>query len=77
MLVANHLWEHHLDCQRSAALGLIRDCHRCVITRFFDRKQALERMKADGDDARDDDGQLLTETTFDSLEVAQTDPAMR
>ena len=53
---------------------LIRDHHRCVVSRNFDRKQALQRIKAAGDDARDDDGQLLRTTTFDSLEVAHILP---
>lgn len=53
---------------------LTRDHHRCVVSRNFDRKQALKRIKAAGDNARDDDGQLLSTTTFDSLEVAHILP---
>ncbi|KAM3548482.1 hypothetical protein ARSEF4850_009385 [Beauveria asiatica] len=53
---------------------LIRDRHRCVISHSFDRRKALERIKQSGDEARDDDGQLLTGQTFDSLEVAHILP---
>ncbi|CAG9986480.1 unnamed protein product [Clonostachys byssicola] len=35
---------------------LIRDRHRCVISRKFDLGEADKRMERDGDDARDDDG---------------------
>jgi hypothetical protein len=38
---------------------LIRDRHRCVISHKFDIREGKERAKRDGDDAKDDDGQLL------------------
>merc|ERR1712000_206784 len=53
---------------------LIRDRHRCVISRSFDRKVAVERINKSADEARDDDGQLLLGQTFDSLEVAHILP---
>ncbi|KAJ8122692.1 hypothetical protein ONZ43_g1170 [Nemania bipapillata] len=40
---------------------LIRDHHRCVISRKFDLKEAADRMRRDGNDALDDDGGLLRE----------------
>ncbi|TWU70998.1 hypothetical protein ED733_001350 [Metarhizium rileyi] len=49
---------------------LLRDKHRCVISRSFDRRKAVERMREFGDEAQDDDGQPLTGESFDSLEVA-------
>ncbi|RTE75361.1 hypothetical protein BHE90_010184 [Fusarium euwallaceae] len=52
---------------------LIRDRHRCVISRAFDQNQAIERMR-DCDDALDDDGQSLAGESFDSLEVAHILP---
>ncbi|KAI0527764.1 hypothetical protein F5B22DRAFT_3173 [Xylaria bambusicola] len=54
---------------------LIRDRHRCVITRCFDHKEARNRMQQNGDDARDDNGVLLLEdTVIDELEVAHILP---
>jgi hypothetical protein len=38
---------------------LIRDHHRCVISHKFDIREGEKRAKRDGDNARDDDGQLL------------------
>ncbi|KAH6641631.1 hypothetical protein F5144DRAFT_140885 [Chaetomium tenue] len=35
---------------------LIRDRHRCVVTRKFDSDEAETRLKRDGESARDDDG---------------------
>jgi HNH endonuclease len=57
------------DCLR-------RDHHRCVITRSFDTREALERIKREGDSAADDDGQLLKDETERSeyLEVAHILP---
>jgi hypothetical protein len=34
-----------------------------VITRSFDTREALERIKREGDSAADDDGQLLKDET--------------
>lgn len=53
---------------------LIRDRHRCVISRSFDRNLAIKRIKKSGDEARDNDQQLLAGQTFDSLEVAHILP---
>ncbi|KAI1375352.1 hypothetical protein F4677DRAFT_454958 [Hypoxylon crocopeplum] len=49
---------------------LIRDRYRCVITRKFDRQEARSRFNRDGDNARDDNGILFKETSFEGLEVA-------
>ncbi|KAL7793095.1 hypothetical protein V8C37DRAFT_112446 [Trichoderma ceciliae] len=38
---------------------LIRDRHRCVISRRFDQTQAVNRMQASPNDARDDDNNIL------------------
>ncbi|PHH73972.1 hypothetical protein CDD83_4640 [Cordyceps sp. RAO-2017] len=55
---------------------LVRDRHRCVVSRRFDQAQALRRFESDGDNAQDDDGNLLKEETrpFDALEVAHILP---
>ncbi|RYO84436.1 hypothetical protein DL766_008527 [Monosporascus sp. MC13-8B] len=55
---------------------LARDRHRCVVSRKFDQIEAATRFERDGDDARDDDGTLLTEDSmaFDILEVAHILP---
>ncbi|KAI0420365.1 hypothetical protein F5X98DRAFT_331917 [Xylaria grammica] len=55
---------------------LVRDRHRCVITRKFDHKEAASRTRKDGIDARDDDGSLLREnkSSVDVLEVAHILP---
>ncbi|OOF99307.1 hypothetical protein ASPCADRAFT_39628, partial [Aspergillus carbonarius ITEM 5010] len=56
---------------------LIRDYHRCVISRKFDRREAERRLKQDGEDCRDDDGNLLRNETsdrFQFLEVAHILP---
>lgn len=55
---------------------LIRDRHRCVVSRKFDQVEAAVRFQKDGDGARDDDGILLFEDPqpFDALEVAHILP---
>ncbi|KAK0734182.1 hypothetical protein B0T26DRAFT_736936 [Lasiosphaeria miniovina] len=54
---------------------LIRDRRRCVVSRRFDIVEAIERIKADGDDARYDDGLPLNNVSpFDRLEVAHILP---
>ncbi|GAP85094.1 hypothetical protein SAMD00023353_2200230 [Rosellinia necatrix] len=40
---------------------LVRDRHRCVISRKFDLHEAAARARRDGDDALDNDGNLLRE----------------
>ena len=66
--------------QRVAALRedcLIRDRHRCVISRKFDDAEAGKRVGHEGDDnAKDDDGHLLRYEagTFSPLEVAHIIP---
>nr|KMM67747.1 hypothetical protein CPAG_04080 [Coccidioides posadasii RMSCC 3488] len=55
---------------------LIRDHHRCVITHRFDRKEAQRRIKQDGIESKDDDGELLRNEPddFEYLEVAHILP---
>lgn len=55
---------------------LIRDRHRCIVTRNFDRNEAIRRYTSDSDNARDDDGNLLLEQprAFEPLEVAHILP---
>lgn len=66
--------------QRVAALRedcLIRDHHRCVISRKFDYAEAGKRVGLEGDDrAKDDDGHFLKDEagTFAPLEVAHIIP---
>lgn len=47
-----------------------------MISRKFDQKQAIERLKKFGRNAKDDDGNPLADEdeTFDSLEVAHILP---
>ena len=65
--------------QRLATLrrdSLIRDRHRCVISRSFDFDEATERVRHDREEARDDDGNLLKDENgaFAALEVAHIIP---
>ncbi|EXJ78369.1 hypothetical protein A1O3_09530 [Capronia epimyces CBS 606.96] len=66
--------------QRLASLRrdcLIRDHHRCVISRIFDFNEAVQRAKRDGDDnAQDDEGNPLRWESgiYTSLEVAHIIP---
>ncbi|KAI1768657.1 hypothetical protein GGR53DRAFT_346453 [Hypoxylon sp. FL1150] len=53
---------------------LVRDRHRCVISRKFDRNEAISRYSRNGDNAQDDDGILLSGNSFDVLEVAHIFP---
>lgn len=54
---------------------LIRDRHRCVISRKFDAVEAVSRYKKYGHDARDDDAKLLRDTNaVESIEVAHILP---
>lgn len=55
---------------------LIRDRHRCVISRAFDQNEMVSRSESYDDDARDDDGVLLKDDTkrFEALEVAHILP---
>lgn len=55
---------------------LIRDRHRCVITRKFDLSEALNRDKHEGANAKDDDDHLLHMETDDpvTLQVAHILP---
>lgn len=64
----------HISALRGACL--VRDRHRCVISRRFDFDEALKRIESYGDDARDDDGVLLSEDTnpMNALEVAHILP---
>lgn len=57
------------------ALCLVRDRHRCVISRGFDSQQEEKRTNQHGLDARDDDGKpLKNEDIFNDLEVAHILP---
>ena len=66
--------------QRLASLRrdcLIRDRHRCVISRSFDRDEARRRVAQDGTQgAKDDEGIPLRDegNTFATLEVAHIIP---
>jgi hypothetical protein len=66
--------------QRVAALRedcLIRDHHRCVISRKFDYAEARKRVGREGNDkAKDEDGHFLKDEagTFAPLEVAHIIP---
>lgn len=55
---------------------LLRDRHRCVVTRKFDIRAAEDRLAKDGTDPKDDDGgSLLPESdTMAFLEVAHIIP---
>ncbi|KAK9561939.1 hypothetical protein V6Z79_010295 [Aspergillus fumigatus] len=56
---------------------LVRDHHRCVISRKFDRREAEKRFEQDGEDCKDDDGKLLRDESndrFQFLEVAHILP---
>ncbi|KAF7116757.1 hypothetical protein CNMCM5793_005314 [Aspergillus hiratsukae] len=55
---------------------LVRDRHRCVITRKFDAAEAEKRFERDDDNAKDDDGNTLgsEDETFATLEVAHIIP---
>ncbi|KIH86383.1 hypothetical protein SPBR_08438 [Sporothrix brasiliensis 5110] len=56
---------------------LVRDRHRCVITRHFSSDEYEARFKLDGNDASDDDGILFSEQTpgqLAPLEVAHILP---
>ncbi|KAL8364626.1 hypothetical protein RB595_003762 [Gaeumannomyces hyphopodioides] len=54
---------------------LVRDRHRCVISRKFDKAEALKRSKhAQGGDALDDDGVPLEPDNLMFLEIAHTLP---
>ncbi|KAI1660597.1 hypothetical protein F4813DRAFT_298679, partial [Daldinia decipiens] len=54
---------------------LIRDRHRCVISRMFDQQEAVQRFERSGNAASDDDGNLLKlDAGFQRLEVAHILP---
>ena len=55
---------------------LVRDRHRCIISRKFDLHEAAIRMRRDGDGALDDDGNLILEgeNSVCALEVAHILP---
>ncbi|EPE06821.1 hypothetical protein F503_03248 [Ophiostoma piceae UAMH 11346] len=54
---------------------LVRDRFRCVVSRRFSANEWIERVNKHGDDACDDDGNLLLEEDqFDHLEVAHILP---
>nr|XP_001389594.2 hypothetical protein ANI_1_3130014 [Aspergillus niger CBS 513.88] len=56
---------------------LVRDHHRCVISRKFDIVEARKRNAEDGDNCKDDNGNLLSSSSrgeFQYLEVAHILP---
>ncbi|PGH00919.1 hypothetical protein AJ79_08074 [Helicocarpus griseus UAMH5409] len=53
---------------------LIRNHHRCVSSRQFDKKEAIIRLTNQGDSARDDEGNQLRGQPFTYLEVAHIIP---
>ncbi|EGE08746.1 hypothetical protein TEQG_08814 [Trichophyton equinum CBS 127.97] len=56
---------------------LVRDRHRCVVSRKFDKSEASRRWKQDGDNFKDDDGNLLKNKQnddFQYLDVAHILP---
>ncbi|KKZ67875.1 hypothetical protein EMCG_06404 [[Emmonsia] crescens] len=53
---------------------LIRDHHRCVISRQFDQKEAIIRLAQQDDSAQDDEGNQLRGQSFAYLEVAHIIP---
>ena len=54
---------------------LIRDRYRCVISRQFDLEEANKRLTMHGNEAKDDDGNLLlADPKFSHLEVAHILP---
>ncbi|KAA8642979.1 HNH endonuclease signature motif containing protein [Aspergillus tanneri] len=56
---------------------LLRDRHRCVVSRKFDRKEARKRFEQEGENCKDDDGMLLKNESndrFQFLEVAHILP---
>lgn len=67
--------EERISALRGACLT--RDRHRCVVTRKFDRAEALERVTRARDDPRDDDGNWLRDEQhgpFEPLEVSHVLP---
>ena len=53
---------------------LIRDRHRCVISRQFDEAEAIQRFDTHGVAAVDDDEKLLADEETEHLEVAHIIP---
>ncbi|EJT68940.1 hypothetical protein GGTG_13528 [Gaeumannomyces tritici R3-111a-1] len=53
---------------------LVRDRHRCVISRKFDTTEGRKRYEAAPGNARDDDGHLIGPRDFRTLEVAHILP---
>ncbi|KAF4976838.1 hypothetical protein FZEAL_6552 [Fusarium zealandicum] len=53
---------------------LVRDRYRCVVSRKFDRAEAIRRRDPQGNEPRDEDGNPLRGQSFDALEVAHILP---
>ena len=53
---------------------LVRDRHRCVISRQFDETEAIQRFDTHGAAAVDDDEKLLANEETEHLEVAHIIP---
>ncbi|OAL62626.1 hypothetical protein A7C99_5008 [Trichophyton rubrum] len=50
---------------------LVRDHHRCVVSRKFDKSEASRRLEQDGDDFKDDDGNPLKNKRNDEFGYLQ------
>jgi hypothetical protein len=48
---------------------LIRDRHRCVISRRFDVNEAVNRYNTLGDDVKDDDGRLIKDEEEEPVDL--------
>jgi hypothetical protein len=57
-------------------LCLIRDHHRCVISREYEMAEAIRRTTSYGDDAEDDDGHPISDkaNSFNILKLAHIIP---
>lgn len=49
----------------------MRDHHRCVVSRKFDKSEASRRLEQDGDDFKDDDGNPLKNKRNDEFGYLQ------
>ncbi|GKZ22984.1 hypothetical protein AbraIFM66951_001214 [Aspergillus brasiliensis] len=50
---------------------LLRDYHECVVSFKFDKVEAQRRFVKDGEDCRDNDGNLLRNESMDRLELLE------
>ncbi|EER37830.1 conserved hypothetical protein [Histoplasma capsulatum H143] len=52
---------------------LVRDHHRCVVSRKFDKNEAGKRWKQDGEDCKDDDRNPLKNESSDRFQYLESD----